>query len=185
MQYVEKVPSKYFTLSASMRSFEVTFRTLNSPSLTESQDSVMSRVLIIRNELMSRCNYVTSPNFTAYHSASTVYAALYSPLITKMEKPVTVSSVKKTPLITRKSPFKLSLRAIRNIAMRIIEGTERLYGAKHTLFYLESACQTSKKRKRKGNENVIEDAVNNHANNDYNQETNGVFDVQNTDDKIW
>jgi hypothetical protein len=104
IQYVEKGPSEYFTLSASMRSFEVPFGTLNSPSLTESQDSVTSRVLIIRNELMSKCKYGTSPNYAAYRSACTVYAALYSPLITEIEKPVTVSNVKKTPLITRKSP---------------------------------------------------------------------------------
>jgi hypothetical protein len=101
----------------------------------------MSRVLIIRNELMSKCNYGTSPNYTAYHSASLVYADLYSPLITKMETPVvvTVMKDKKISLITRKSPSKLTHRAVQNSAQRIIASTEMLYGVKHAPFHLEAA----------------------------------------------
>jgi hypothetical protein len=169
MNYKGRGPLEYFTLAASKRTFEVIFGSVSSPRAIESQESLMCRVLSIRDHLMSKSNYKPSPNYTTYHSASSVYAALYIPLILEMEKPVTVSTVNKTQLITRKSPSKLTKRAIKNSADEIIASTEMLYGRKNITFYLESALIQSKKRKINQNDNVLN---NNNIINDSNNENN-------------
>jgi hypothetical protein len=162
MNYKAKGSLEYFTLAASKRTFEVIFGSVSSPRAIESQENLMCRVSNIRDQLMSKSNYKASPNYTIYHSASSVYAALYSPLILEMEKPVTVSTVNKAQLIPRKSPSKLTKRAIKNSADKIIASTEMLYGRKNTTFYLESALIQSKKRKIYQNENVLNsDNINN------------------------
>jgi hypothetical protein len=138
MNYKGRGSLEYFTLSASKRTFEVIFGSVSSPRPIESQEILMCRVLSIRDQLMSRSNYKSSPKYTISYSASSVYAALYS-LILEMEKPVTVSTVNKAQLIPRKSPSKLTKRAIKNSADKIIASTEMLYGRKNTTFYLESA----------------------------------------------
>ena len=163
-----KRTSKYFTLAPARRSYEIIFGSVSSPRDIESQESVMCRVLSIRDKLMSKSNYKASPNYTIYYSASSVYAALYSVMVTEMEKPVTVSNVKKTKLVTRKSPSKLTHRAIQNSANKLIASTERLYGIKHTPFYLESTFKKSKKRKI----NEYESVLNNDINGDINDENN-------------
>ena len=140
MLHQDKGPSEYFTLEASGRSTEVIFASLNSPLVTESQESLMSRVVVIRDDLMMKRNYCVSSHYTA----SSVFAALYLPLITEIETPIVDVSENSTPrsqLLTRKSPSKLSHRAIQNSADRIIANTELLYGKKHATFYLESALK--------------------------------------------
>lgn len=80
MLHVDKTPSEYFTLESSARSIEVIFASLNSPSESESQDSVLSRVELIRNNIIKNGYGVST-----HHSAGSVFAALYLPLITAME----------------------------------------------------------------------------------------------------
>lgn len=48
---------EYFALMTSIRSTEIVFASTNNPSVTESVDSVMSRVPIIRNELLMKSHY--------------------------------------------------------------------------------------------------------------------------------
>ena len=81
MLHVDRGPIEYFTLEASRRSTEVIFASLYDPLFDESQDIVMSRVAIIRDELMLRSNY----GISSHHSASSVFAALYLPLISEIE----------------------------------------------------------------------------------------------------
>ena len=76
MLHVDRGPIEYFTLEASRRSTEVIFASLHDLPSDESQDSVMSRIAIIRDELMLRSNY----GISSHHSASSVFAALYLPL---------------------------------------------------------------------------------------------------------
>ena len=108
----DKAPPEYFTLEASARSTEIVFVSLNSPRETESQDCLMSRVELIRNEIMKKSNYGVS----SHHTAGSVFAALYLPIITKIETVIVADDEEnKTPksqLITRKSPSKLSRRAL-------------------------------------------------------------------------
>lgn len=168
MLHQDKGPSEYFTLEASARSTEVIFASLNSPLVTESQESLMSRVVVIRDDLMMKRNYCVS----SHHTASSVFAALYLPLITEIETPIVDVSENSTPrsqLLTRKSPSKLSHRAIQNSADKIIANTELLYGKKHATFYLESAL---KKKKQKINHGVNEEDNNNNNSNYNNSNSN-------------
>ena len=157
MLHVDKGPLEYFTLAASGRSTEIIFTSLHNPTTDESHDSVMSRVAIIRDELMLRSNY----GISSHHTASSVFAALYLPLISEIETAqIAEQNEIETPnckLITRKSPSKLSRRATQNSADKIIANTEKLFGKKHADFYLESALKKSKKGKMKQNENENED----------------------------
>ena len=152
MLHTDKAPSEYFTLEASARSTEVIFASLNSSLERESQDSLMSRVEIIRNDLMKKSNYGVS----SHHTAGSVFAALYLPLITEIETVIVPdddeNKTPKSQLITRKPPSELSRRAIRNSANKIIANTENLYGKQYTNFYLASALKKSKKRKYEENE---------------------------------
>ena len=155
MLHIDKAPSEYFSLEASSRSIEVIFATLSSPSETESLDSVMSRVETIRNEIMMKSNYGTS----SHHSAGSVFAALYLPLIIEMETviEVDIDIAPKSSAITRKSPSVLSRRAIQNSVGKIIANTEKLYGKEHAHFYLDSALKKSNKRKMEQNKNASDD----------------------------
>ena len=153
MLHADKAPPEYFTLEASARSTVIVFVSLNSPRETESQDCLMSRVELIRNEIMKKSNYGVS----SHHTAGSVFAALYLPIITKIETVIVADDEEnKTPksqLITRKSPSKLSRRALHNSADKIIANTEKLYGKRYTNFYLESALKKS--RNRKDNEDEL------------------------------
>lgn len=80
MLHVNKAPYEYFTLEASARSIEVIFASLNFPSESESQDSILSRVALIKNNIIKNGYGVSS-----HHSAGSVFAALYLPLMTAME----------------------------------------------------------------------------------------------------
>ena len=172
----EKARFEYFTLKASLKSTEVIFASLNNPAVIESHDSVMERVLLIRNDLMSKSNY----GISSHHSASSVFAALYLPLIIEIETELETvieaeddgNKTTKSQIITRKSPSKLARRSIQNSAIRIITNTEKLYGRNHAAFYLEAAVKKLKKRKRK-EENEIDE------NDDENGDENDVDDDEN------
>lgn len=135
----------------------------------------MSRVAIIRDELMLRSNY----GISSHHSASSVFAALYLPLISEIETIEVVDHNEiKTPickLITRKSPSKLSHRAQQNSADKLIANTEKLFGKKHANFYLESALESSKRRKMK-DENENEEVNNDNSSSD---EANYLIELHN------
>lgn len=155
-----KALQEYFTLKTSIRSTEIVFASMNNPSVTESVDSVMSRVLIIRNELLMKSTYNMSP----HNSVSSVYAALYLPLITEMEE-VRIpdddeNRPQKSQRAVRKSPSKLGKRAIRNHTRNIVADIESKYGKRDTIFYQEAVVNVSKKKRireiRDGNEDEVE-----------------------------
>lgn len=100
-----------------------------------------------------------------HNSASSVYAALYLPLIREMEE-VRIpddneNRPQKSQRTVRKSPSKLAKSAIQNHTRNIVANIEKKYGKRDTIFYLEAAVNVSKKRRIREikNGDVIEDEV--------------------------
>jgi hypothetical protein len=130
----------FFQLESCQRSTEVKFNTFTNPSEDDSEATLLSAVMSIRDLILKKARYPIS----SHPSPSSVFGALYYSTIVKMNQPKPIPKI-----ITRKSPSRLSNRAISNSADKLIASAECSFGEKHSLFYLESAVRQATKRKRK------------------------------------
>ncbi len=130
----------FFQLDSCQRSTEVKFSTFTNPSEDDSEATLLSAVMSIRDLILKKARYPVS----SHPSPSSVFGALYYSTIVKMNQPKPIPKI-----ITRKSPSQLSIRAISNSADKIITSAECSYGEEHSLFYLESAVRKATKRKLK------------------------------------
>ena len=142
MYQKEKYLVALFELESCQRSTEIKFSTYSSLSTVDAEATVLRSVITIRDGILKNSHYPLSPR----PSPSSVFGGLYYSTILEMNKPKIVTVPK---IITRKSPTKLSERAISNSANKIIINAESRFGPDHSLFYLESAVKRAKKRKLK------------------------------------
>ena len=147
MKSANKVRTKYFTLEAFLSSHEIIFQSLHNPSTSDSEEILMSNILLTRRELLRAARYQESNDLCA----SSVFGGLYHSLILDMESNLekcandSVAPCKKTK-ITRKSPIDLLPRAINNNTIKLLEDVDLKFGKEDALFYLESATKKCKKR---------------------------------------
>lgn len=147
---------KYFTLDGHSISYEIKFTSYNEPlHVTESE--LVGIVKKLRDNILMRCRYSAS----LHDTACTVFGSLHFSIITSYDfdynqqvikiddKPVLSNkpaqmSVKKLP----KSRARMNKRTIKRSVNKLIRNIENDFCEKHSLFYLESALTTSKKRRR-------------------------------------
>jgi hypothetical protein len=134
----ESYSADFFQLESCQRSTEVRFSTFNNPSQDDSEATLLSAVMSIRDLILKKARYPFSP----HPSPSSVFGSLYYSAIVKMNKPKPVPKI-----ITRKSPSELSTRAIRHSADKIIASAECSFGQEYSLFYLEPSIRKTKNKK--------------------------------------
>ena len=122
-----KRPRKYFDIEAAQRTIEVTFRGYFTPPEMESESDLLSRIVVIRDDLLRQRN----STFSLHSSPSSVFCNLFLPIIVK---PVRTNLSMR---ITRKSPSKVKKPAIMKNTKKLIGSVEMDYGEKNALFYLE------------------------------------------------
>ena len=142
MYQKEKYLVPFFELESCQRSTEIRFSTYCSPNVDDIEAAVLRSVISIRDVILRKSHYPLSP----HPSPSSVFGALHYSAIVEMNKPKVIVVPK---IIPRKSPSKLSERAINNSANKIVVNAESRFGVDHSLFYLESAVKRAKKRKLK------------------------------------
>ena len=140
MYQKEKYLVPFFELESCQRSTEIKFSTYSSPYLVDTEAAVLHSVISIRDVILRKSRYPLS----SHPSPSSVFGALHFSAIIEMNKPKVISVPKTIP---RKSPSKLSERAISNSANKIVVNAVSRFGLDHSLFYLESAVKKAKKRK--------------------------------------
>ena len=155
----EKYLVALFERESSQRSTEIKFSTYSSLSTDDTEATVLRSVIHIRDGILKSSHYPLSP----HPSPSSVFGGLHYSAIVEMNKPKVITVPK---MITRKSPTKLSERAISNSANKIIVNAESRFGPDHSLFYLESAVKRAKKRKLKQIATQGNDAENNEDKSD-------------------
>ena len=147
---------KYFTLDGHSISHEIKFTSYSNPCpVTESE--LLGIVKTLRDNILKRCDYSSSSHDTAcsvfsslYFSIITSYNLNYNQQVKKIDdKPVLSNEPPQmTAKIFPKSPSRMNKRTIKRSVNNLIIKIENDFGEKHSLFYLESAVTTSKKRRR-------------------------------------
>jgi hypothetical protein len=165
----EKKSFEFFDLEESRRSIEMKFGTYQSLNEEVDERDVLSMILNVRNKLLSLGSYEKS----THESPCSVFGSLYLPLVTNQtpvkETPKTSplptgsSQFMTTQFKVRKAPGQLGSRSIYNSTKKVLISAVESFGDEHALFYLESAVEKLKKRKRNefevnGEDGDIEDS---------------------------
>jgi hypothetical protein len=169
MYQEEKKTLEFFDLEESRRSIEMKFGTYHTVDQEIDEMEVLSIILTVRDKLLSLGGYERSK----HESPCSVFGSLYLPLVTSKtpvkETPTTSpapssgSQFMTTQLKVRKAPDQLGKKAINNSTKKVLLSAVESFGDEHALFYLESAVEKLKKRKRNeleedGNNEEIDDS---------------------------
>jgi hypothetical protein len=126
----------FFRLESCQRSTEFRFSTFTNPSQDNSEATLLSAVMSIRDLILKKYRCFPHP------TPSSDFGSLYYSAIVKMNQPKPLPKI-----ITRKSPSELSTRAIRHSADKIIASAECSFGQEYSLFYLEPSIRKTKNKK--------------------------------------
>jgi hypothetical protein len=152
----------YFTYRNVPRIKEI-IGVLQSVSDDMDEGVVLGMILNVRNKLLLLGGYKNSIHESPY----SVFGILYLPMITNQTLvretletsplPTSSSQFMTTQFKVRKAPDQLGSRSIYNSTKKVLLSAVESFGDEHALFYLESAVEKLKKRKRNEIEEEVED----------------------------
>jgi hypothetical protein len=165
MYQEEKKTLKFFDLEESRRSIEMKFGTYHAVDQETDERDVLSMILTVRDKLPSLGGYEKSK----HESPCSVFGSLYLPLVTNQTPvketptispaPSSGSEFMTTQLKVRKASNQLGRKAINNSTKKVLLSAVESFEDEHALFYLESAVEKLKKRKRNGFEEAGNEEV--------------------------
>ena len=155
---LSKAIPEFFDQHSILRSVEVRFVGYYEAPENESEKELLDRIKVIRDDLLCKNNYHPSTHSTPASAFGDLYLPTVKQILNKNKPSTKIEPLEIKPRITRKSPSKLKRRALKVSAQKIVKSATRDFGAKHALFYLESAVKEESNRKRKLD--AISDVVN-------------------------
>ena len=163
-----KAVPEFFDQDSILISVEVKFVGYYEAPENESEEELLGRIKTIRDDLLCKNNYHPSSHSTPASAFGDLYLPTVKKNLYKSQPRSKIAPLEIKPRIARKSPIKLKRRALKINAQTLVKSAVRDFGAKHALYYLESAVKEESNRKRKLDANS-EDVNNDDDNNDDNE----------------